>query len=44
MEHSIYPELKEFVLTYAREHDTLRLVLDAHVSLAFAIDPILDVK
>ncbi|HEY8264854.1 MAG TPA: SAVED domain-containing protein [Methyloceanibacter sp.] len=41
---TLYPELKEFVLSHAREHDALRLVLDAHVSLAFAIGSILDVK
>ncbi|MBS3651948.1 SAVED domain-containing protein [Pseudaminobacter sp. 19-2017] len=41
---SLYPELKEFVLSHAREHESLRLVLDAHVSLAFAVGSILDVK
>lgn len=41
---TLYPELKEFVLSHARKHDTLRLVLDAHISLAFAIGSILDVK
>ena len=41
---TLYPELKEFVLKHARDHDALRLVLDAHVSLAFAISSILDVK
>lgn len=41
---TLYPELKEFVLSYAREHDSLRLVLDAHISLAFAVGSILDVK
>lgn len=40
----IYPELETFVLTAARETDNLRLILDAHVSLAFGVGAILNVK
>ncbi|MET3649836.1 SAVED domain-containing protein [Phyllobacterium ifriqiyense] len=41
---TILPALKDFVLSHAKENDGLRLVLDAHVSLAFAVGAILDVK
>jgi len=40
----IFPELHEFVLNAARSTDNLRLVLDAHVSLAFSIGALLNVK
>ena len=40
----VLPELRTFVLDAARASDRLRLVLDAHVSLAFAVGSILDVK
>lgn len=41
---TISPRLSAFLLSAAREHQTLRLALDAHVSLAFAAGSILDVK
>ena len=41
---TVYPALQRFLLTEARETDDLRLVLDAHVSLAYATGSILDVK
>jgi len=40
----IYPALKTFILAEARTGDHLQLVLDAHISLAFAIGSILNVK
>ncbi len=40
----ILPELRNFVLDSARSTDSLRLILDAHVSLAFAVGAILNVK
>lgn len=40
----IYPELRNFVLDAARRGDRLRLIVDAHVSLAFAIGALLNVK
>ena len=41
---TVYPSLRAFVLKRAGETDHLRLVLDAHVSLAYAVGAILDVK
>jgi len=41
---TIYPALQRFLLAEARETDDLRVVLDAHVSLAYAVGSILDVK
>ncbi|NEJ21659.1 SAVED domain-containing protein [Rhizobium leguminosarum] len=41
---TVYPELKKFVLDEAGATDNLRLVLDAHMSLAYAVASILDVK
>src|SRR5690606_23049558 len=41
---TLYPELKRFLLDAARETDTVRLVLDAHASLAFATGSVLNVK
>ena len=43
-EGQIYPELRDFVLNAARSTDHLRLVLDAHVSLAVAVGAVLNVK
>lgn len=40
----IVPEVRSFVAEKARSTDSLRLVLDAHVSLAFAVGTILDDK
>ena len=40
----LYPELRDFVLDAARTGDMLRLIVDAHVSLAFAIGALLNVK
>ena len=40
----IFPELQGFVVGAARSADRLRLVLDAHVSLAFSIGSLLSVK
>jgi hypothetical protein len=41
---TVYPALQSFVLKEAEATDTLRLVLDAHMSLAYAVGSILDVK
>ena len=43
-ESDLFPALRSFVLTEAQKGDNLRLVLDAHVSLAFAVGSILNVK
>ena len=43
-EERISPELREFVLDKASYADRLRLVLDTHVSLAFATGSLLNVK
>ena len=40
----LYPELRDFVLDAARTGDMLRLIVDAHVSLAFAIGTLLNVN
>jgi hypothetical protein len=40
----IFPELKSFLLDEARKGDHMSVVLDAHVSLAFAVGSILNVK
>jgi hypothetical protein len=40
----VFRDLRAFVLEAARANDRLRLVLDAHVSLAFAVGTVLDVK
>lgn len=40
----LFPALKSFVLTEAQKSDHMRLVLDAHVSLAFAVGSVLNVK
>lgn len=41
---TVYPELQNFVLKEAAATDSLRLILDAHMSLAYAVGSILDVK
>jgi hypothetical protein len=41
---TLYPQLKSFLLSAARRHSDLRLVLDAHVTLAFAAGSILNIK
>lgn len=40
----VYPQLESFILEAARSTDELRLILDAHVSLAFAIGSVLNFK
>jgi SMODS-associated and fused to various effectors sensor domain len=40
----ILPEIQTFVMTAAKSRDRLRLILDAHTSIAFAIGSILNVK
>lgn len=40
----VYPELSGFLREVARGSDSLRLIVDAHASLAFAIGAVLNVK
>lgn len=40
----IFPETQRFLVAAARDKDDLRLILDAHVSLAFGVGAILNVK
>ncbi len=40
----IFPELQGFMLDAARSTDRLRIILDAHVSLAFSLGALLNVK
>nr|WP_200985167.1 SAVED domain-containing protein [Rhizobium rhizogenes]QCL10072.1 hypothetical protein pC5.8d_769 [Rhizobium rhizogenes] len=40
----LLPRVREFILNVALQGDHMRLVLDAHVSLAFAVGSILNVK
>lgn len=40
----IYPRLKEFLISAGKDKDTLRLVLDAHVTLAYATGSVLNIK
>ena len=40
----VFPEMQAFVLDAARDNDRLRLILDAHVSLAFGVGAVLNVK
>ena len=40
----IFPALKAFVIGEAQKGDRIQLVLDVHVSLAFAVGALLDVK
>lgn len=41
---SIYPSLRSFLMRVAKEHQQLKLVLDAHVTLAFAAGSVLNIK
>jgi hypothetical protein len=41
---TLFPELRDFVLAAARANDSLRIILDTHVSLAFGVGAILNVK
>ncbi len=43
-ESTLYPALKEFLLTAAEDQPDLRLALDAHVTLAFAAGAVLNIK
>lgn len=43
-ESDLFPALKSFVLAEAQKGDHMRLILDAHVSLAFAVGAVLNVK
>ena len=43
-QNRLLPELKDFIFEAARTSDHLRLILDAHVSLAFAVGVLLNVK
>ncbi len=40
----VLPELRAFIIAAAQANDHLRLVVDAHVSLAFGVGALLDVK
>jgi SMODS-associated and fused to various effectors sensor domain len=40
----VLPELQRFLIESARDNDQLRLILDTHVSLAFGVGAILNVK
>ena len=40
----VLPELRTFIVAAAQANDHLRLVIDAHVSLAFGVGALLDVK
>jgi len=41
---TLYPRLKDFLIAGARQHGNLRLILDAHVTLAFAAGSVLNIK
>lgn len=41
---AVYPTLSKFLVEAAKSGETLRLVLDAHLSLSFAAGSILDIK
>jgi len=41
---TLYPELRGFLLTSARDNQHLRLILDAHITLAFAAGSVLNIK
>lgn len=43
-EAKLYPELKAFLLTAAKDQPRLRLALDVHVTLAFAAGSIINIK
>ena len=40
----IFPELQKFVIKAAQSGDRLRIILDTHVSIAFAVGALLNVK
>ncbi len=40
----LYLQLKDFLLEAAKSHDYLRLIVDAHITLAFAAGTILNIK
>lgn len=41
---TLYPKLKEFLQTAAKDNQHVRLVLDAHITLAFAAGSVLNIK
>ncbi|MGF6531034.1 hypothetical protein P3T20_001815 [Paraburkholderia sp. GAS206C] len=41
---TLYPKLKDFLQTAARDNQHVRLVLDAHITLAFAAGSVLNIK
>lgn len=41
---TLYPKLKNFLQSAAKDNQTLRLILDAHVTLAFASGSVLNIK
>jgi hypothetical protein len=41
---TLYPKLKSFLQTAAKDNQHLRLILDAHITLAFATGSILNIK
>lgn len=41
---TLYPRLKSFLQTAAKDSQHLRLILDAHISLAFAAGSVLNIK
>lgn len=43
-QRDIFPKLRAFIEQHAREHRRLRLRVDAHASIAFAVGRLLDVK
>jgi hypothetical protein len=40
----IYPRLKDFLISAGKNNESLRLVLDAHVTLAYAAGSVLNIK
>ena len=41
---TLYPKLKSFLQTAAKDNQHLRLILDAHITLAFAAGSVLNIK
>jgi hypothetical protein len=41
---ALFPELRDFILAAARANDNVRIILDTHVSLAFGVGAVLNVK
>lgn len=41
---TLYPNLKSFLLTEAKDHERIQLALDAHLTLSFAAGSILNIK